>query len=168
MEKENVITKPQLLYIDYYRAFAILTIILGHTCRFGTGNILEFQHNLYCFNTALFVFISGYLFQYLSYKFEYKIYLKKKFLTVGLPYLIIITPLSFVSTLSSPENNTFHNLAFYQKVLGGIIFGQTVLAPSWFIGMIIWFYLLAPVFLRISHSKYFGAIFLNTSWIYPK
>lgn len=158
MEKENVIKKPQLLYIDYYRAFAILTIILGHTARIGHAQIYEFQCNLYCFNTTLFIFIAGYLFWYLSYKFEYKNYLKKKFLNVFLPYLVIITPLSVLSALSSPANNTFHNLPFYQKVLGGIIFGQTVDIPTWFIGMIIWFYLLAPVFLWISRSKYFGAI----------
>lgn len=161
MEKKSMTAKPQLLSIDYYRAFAILTIILGHTARFGNGNIEEFQYNLYCFNTALFFFIAGYLFQYLSYKFEYKTYLVKKTLNVVLPYLVIIIPLSMMSALSSPANNTFHNLLFYQKVWGGIIFGQTVLGPTWFIGMIIWFYFLSPIFLRISRLKNFDMILMS-------
>ncbi|MBP3687591.1 MAG: acyltransferase [Alphaproteobacteria bacterium] len=165
MEKKSMPAKPQLFYLDYYRAYAILTIILGHTACIRHAKILGFQCNLYGFNTALFIFIAGYLFQYLSYKFEYKNYLKKKFLNVFLPYLVLITPLSLMSALAAPVNNTFHNLPFYQKVLGGIIFGQTVDIPTWFIGMIIWFYLLAPVFLKISRSKHFGII-LTCSMVY--
>ena len=42
-----------------------------------------------CGGTALFIFISGFLFQHLSKKFEYKNYLSKKWTNVILPYLFI-------------------------------------------------------------------------------
>lgn len=158
MEKKNMISKPQLLYIDYYRAFAILMIILGHTARIGNGNIYEILGVLYNFKTALFVFIAGYLFQYLSKSFDYKIYLKKKFLNIVLPYLVIITPLSWLAALDCPINNTFNLLPFYQRFIGMILFGQIILGPTWFIGMIICFFLLSPLFFKLSHSKYFGIV----------
>lgn len=62
---EQVKKRMILEYINYFRAFAILSIVAAHTLIWGRGVIL--QTNIYLFSggTFLFVFISGFLFQYL-------------------------------------------------------------------------------------------------------
>ena len=63
-----------LNYINVFRGLAILLIIMGHTMQFGNPKSLINMINceMICGGTALFIFISGFLFQHLAYKFEYK------------------------------------------------------------------------------------------------
>ena len=70
--------KPNLDYIDYFRAIAILFIVAGHTLCWGHGEVERFNSLLLRGGTYFFVFIAGFLFQYLSYKFEIKTFSKKK------------------------------------------------------------------------------------------
>ena len=92
MEKPK---KTKILnYINVFRGLAILLIIMGHTMQFGENNSLAHIINceMICGGTALFIFISGFLFEHLSYKFEYKNYLSKKWTNVVMPYLITAIP----------------------------------------------------------------------------
>ena len=83
-----------LNYINVFRGLAILLIIMGHTMQFGDNSTLINNINceMICGGTALFIFISGFLFQHLSSKFEYKNYLSKKWTNVIMPYLIVSIP----------------------------------------------------------------------------
>ena len=89
--------KKFLHYIHYFRGIAILFIVGLHACislKWGEA-ILQRKLAWVLFNngTILFVFISGYLFYHLSKdKFDYFEYLKKKFLYVIFPYLIVSVP----------------------------------------------------------------------------
>ena len=152
----------KLLYIDYFRAFTILTIVICHTTIAGSGNFLEFERFLFMGNTAFFIFIAGFLFEYLLYKFNYLTYLKKKLLNVFMPYLFTITPVAILAALyfNEPEY-TFYYLPFRQKIFGGILFGQTLNPPMWFIGMITLFYVLSPIFALISKKPkiFYGITF---------
>ena len=91
MEKK----KTKILnYINVFRGLAILLIIMGHTMQFGEANSWAHIINceIICGGTALFIFISGFLFQHLSAKFEYRNYLSKKWTNVVAPYLITSIP----------------------------------------------------------------------------
>lgn len=86
--------KPMLNYINVFRGLAILLILMGHTMQFGKTGTIEkaVSFEIFAGGTVLFVFIAGYLFQYLSYKFEFKNYLKKKWQNVIIPYIITAIP----------------------------------------------------------------------------
>ena len=69
------IEKPKkeiLNYINVFRGLAILLILAGHTLQIGAkGSIINnVSYEVWAGGTALFIFISGFLFQHLSYKFE--------------------------------------------------------------------------------------------------
>src|SRR5688500_9095908 len=89
--------KKFLHYIHYFRGAAILLIVGLHACislKWGDA-VLQRKLALVLFNngTVLFVFISGYLFYHLNKNhFDYVDYLKKKFLYVIIPYLVVSIP----------------------------------------------------------------------------
>ena len=64
--------KEKLIFIDYFRAIAIMFIVLGHTLNCGQGDVWRTNKFFFGGGTYAFIFIAGLLFQYLSYKFEYK------------------------------------------------------------------------------------------------
>ena len=90
--------KPKYLkHIQYFRAFAIINIVFIHTWEFPS----DCRHNasFYLLNTIrelvfhdstiYFLFISGFLFQYLSPKFELLKYYKSKLHYVIFPYIFM-------------------------------------------------------------------------------
>ena len=95
METSAVQTKKTkiLNYINIFRGLAILLIIMGHTMQFGNSNsvINLLNCEMICGGTALFIFISGFLFQHLSGKYEFKNYMLKKWTNVIMPYLFVET-----------------------------------------------------------------------------
>ena len=114
--ENNIVKKEKLHFIDYFRAIAIVLIVAGHCIFWGKPQGIIRQTNLYLFTggTFLFVFIAGFLFQYLSYKFEYKSYLIKKWNNVVLPYIITLIPVVIFATFTLKDvNNPLYNNAFH-------------------------------------------------------
>jgi len=102
--------------------------------------------------TAWFVFISGYLFYYLEVdKFKYFDYLSKKLKYVVLPYLILSVPAIIVGLYYS--RHILYDLTPLKYVIWSLITGGMVIAPMWFIPMIVIFFLLTPVFNVIARTK---------------
>lgn len=98
--------REHVAYIGYFRAVAMLMIVTGHTYALAwthgvaqdptltpaLGNTLPALING---GTALFVFISGFLYlQVFHARMPYGEFMRRKALTVGLPYLIISTPIA--------------------------------------------------------------------------
>ena len=89
------VKKSKILnYINVFRGLAILLIVAGHTMQFGEAGSLIQKASVEIFagGTALFIFISGFLFQHLSGKYEFKNYMSKKWTNVILPYLWTAIP----------------------------------------------------------------------------
>ena len=146
--------KPVLDFINYYRALVILWVVSGHTMIWGRDTI--YASNFYFFTgaTYLFVFISGFLFQYLSHKYDYLTYIKKKLTNVIMPFIIITIPVALAYTFSDPNISTYCDGApklfrFLICFLQGSIINQ----PMWYMGMITVFFLLAPLFIKIQKNK---------------
>lgn len=83
-----------LVYFDYFRAFAILCVIIGHCygdwSRDTVGEIV--LADLLTGGSALFVFVSGFFFQHLFNRdFDFRGFLRKKAQNVLVPYLILMT-----------------------------------------------------------------------------
>ncbi len=108
------------------------------------------------------MFISGFLFQYLLRKYTYLKYLKKKFQFVILPYVFMSIP-AFLMIFFAPKFGIEWNALHTDKptFLRIIIFYITGshLSQFWFIPMIVFYYLAAPLFKLIdSHPKIYLAL----------
>lgn len=166
--------KSFLNYINVFRGLAILLIIAGHTMQFGENSSLIHKINceIICGGTALFIFISGFLFQHLSNKFEYKSYLKKKWINVILPYFITsIVGILFCFIYPNTYGNSFDGLNPFIQIPIFLTTGRIHNTPTWFIPMIILFFFCSWVILKLEQKgwlyKLLPFMFLTTL-IYPR
>ncbi len=146
-----------LNYINVFRGLAILLIIMGHTMQFGDSSTLINNINceIICGGTALFIFISGFLFQHLSSKFEYKNYLSKKWTNVIMPYLITSVPgLFFCLYCPVAYKNSFMGLDPLIQIPMHLTIGRVHNIPTWFIPMIIIFFIFSWVFLKLEKKNF--------------
>ncbi len=152
MEKKTKI----LNYINVFRGLAILLIIMGHVMQFGEASSLAHSINceIVCGGTALFIFISGFLFQHLSYKFEYKNYLSKKWTNVIMPYLFTAIPgLIFCFCCPVLYKNAFDGLNIFVQIPILLSIGRVHNVPAWFIPMIVIFFLFSWLFLKLEKKN---------------
>lgn len=123
-------------------------IIAGHTL--SVGHHIQFY--LFENNTVAFVFISGFLFQYLSYKFEYKNYLKKKFLNVILPYIITSIP-GIIYIMDYKRTNPLDDFPNYIQPILMLLTGILHNPPTWFIIMISFFFIISAPLLFLEKKN---------------
>jgi surface polysaccharide O-acyltransferase-like enzyme len=149
-----------LSYVHSLRAVAILSIVAFHCIALFAKEPLCWQEplirSLVSNGTILFVFVAGFLFQHLSYKFEYRRYLKSKLQNVLLPYVFVSLPIIAYEAIKhygtfSP-NYIHHWPTAAQNFAWALLTGTHIMGPFWFIPMIAVFYVLAPVFLRIDRD----------------
>ncbi|UZR97165.1 acyltransferase family protein [Chondrinema litorale] len=152
--------KKILLDIHYFRAFAILCIIGIHVHSQVKWNDNEILGNIIKVllenSTFYFVFISGFLFQHLSKKFEFKDFLEKKFKYVLQPYLIFSIPiivgriiLNRHAPFALEYDSNFENLSIFEQFFFYVITGSH-LRPFWFIPLLVFFYVCAPLLNKID------------------
>lgn len=147
MEKK----KSFLNYINVFRGLAILLIIMGHTMQFGDGLVQKINNEIVCGGTALFIFISGFLFQHLSGKFEYKNYLSKKWTNVILPYFVTSIPgLLFCFYFPVLYKNTLDGMNTLLQIPMMLSVGRIHNTPTWFIPMIVLFFICSWVLLKLE------------------
>ena len=159
------VKRKNLDYIDYFRAIAIIFIVAGHTLVWGRSTMLEFNTLLFAGGTYFFVFIAGFLFQYLSYKFEIKTYFKKKLLNVICPFLVTLLPVAFLYAYQNVDNWALQKASFGVRFFAVTIGGYIVNGPVWFIGMIAIMFLFSPLFLASWKNKKIHITLLLSSLI---
>lgn len=140
-------------YITYFRAVAIIFIVAGHTLCWGHSTMKDFNTLLFAGGTYFFVFIAGFLFQYLAYKFDIKKYFKKKFLNVICPYFFTLLPCALPYTLSNTDNWFFTSSPVLTRFFAVTLGGYIVNGPVWFVGMIAVMFLFSPLFLYLKKYK---------------
>ncbi|MFQ4142293.1 acyltransferase [Chlorogloeopsis sp. ULAP02] len=157
-----------LRYIHNFRGFAILTIVATHiiaSLQWRNETIEKLTYILIGNGTVYFVFIAGFLFQFLSSKYEYKKYLNKKLQYVILPYLFLSIPaikLCLIEKIYTPPDWFQHHFSDWSipgQILMYLLTGAH-LPPFWFIPMITIFYLISPILIWVDrHPKNY--------WILP-
>jgi hypothetical protein len=155
VEVTQLVAKPVKSYqysLENLRGLSILFVMLTHISSFAAlgvvGRYLEF---LFGDATTWFVFISGYLFNYIEQrKFKYFEYLKKKAKFVILPYLI----LSIIAIGAGIyfKRHLIMGLSPWAYIAWSLLVGGSVITPMWFIPMISIFFLLSPLFYRLGGS----------------
>jgi len=143
-------------HIHVFRGVAIIGIVIAHTIpsldwRSAPliGRIADALVNQ---SSIFFFFIAGYLFQHLSARFVFKSYLRQKFLTVTLPYLILSVPALIIFTVFTQRTGMwswFYDLPRWEQVGLFLLTGKH-LAPLWFVPTITLFYLVAPLLLWVD------------------
>ncbi|WP_420804924.1 acyltransferase family protein [Pacificimonas flava] len=113
-----------------------------------------------------FFFIAGFLFQFLSPRYETRRYLKQKFRTVIMPYLIMSVPALLVFTLVTQREGVwswFYDLAIWEQIGLFLLTGKH-LAPLWFVPTITLFYLAAPLLVRGDRARWMYFLILLSIW----
>jgi len=142
--------------LEYFRAVAIIFIVAGHCIGISGWKLDGFEDrvlaNLIGGGSALFVFISGFLFHHVFYpKFNYRKFIWKKFQNVYIPYLILATlPIVYAVTTKSilPEYFFGSETGVYNRLVEPAIlyyFYGGVLV-YWYIPFIMTMFLMSPVF----------------------
>lgn len=172
-------SSPFLKYIHNFRGFAILTIVASHIIPSleWQNTILEKLIYIILGNgTVFFVFIAGFLFQFLSHQYEYLKYLVKKFQYVIHPYLFISIPAVifclFRKNYLPPDwfSNRFSDWPVLGQILMYFLTGAH-LPPFWFIPMIAIFYIISPMLLwmdRHPKSYHILPILLGITAVVPR
>lgn len=149
---KNTASHKKLNYINVFRALAIGFIVAGHSiCRTGSAadSILEV---LVGDGTVFFVFISGFLFQYLSDTFSYPEYLKKKFFNIVCPYLVT-SVFGIAVLLAVARVNPLYPLPALEQIPLFLSTGVFHNFPTWYISMSCVFFLCAPLLLRFIREN---------------
>jgi len=148
-----------LSHIHNYRAFAIIGIISAHTLHAFQWNdhplLFKFLDTIFNQSSILFFFIAGFLFQYLSKRFEKWNFWKKKVQYVIIPYLILSVPSLYYYTQIAIQDNTwtgFYDYSLAKQIFFFLITGKH-LAPFWFVPTITIFYVFSPLFIKADHDK---------------
>jgi hypothetical protein len=159
-------------HIHYLRGLAILFVIGVH----ARGGIADWTSNpdmlaylVTIFDaeegngTIMFVFIGGFLFQYLNRdRFDFQKYLQTKFNYIILPYLIISIPIILFRIKSNyyqpglPDDFLQYNVLF--QFLYYLLIGSHM-APFWFISAIILYYLTSPVFHYLDKPRFYKYLY---------
>ncbi|EPG2343022.1 TPA: acyltransferase family protein, partial [Klebsiella pneumoniae] len=98
----------KLNYIHSIRGIAAFFIVLIHCNIFMSkeGMLNAFFYHFLTEWTAIFLLISGFLFQFLLPKYEFSSFMKKKITNVILPYIIVSIPAILIYLLGY---KTVHN-----------------------------------------------------------
>jgi len=144
-----------LPHINTLRAIAIIVVVAAHavwTLSWQPDSVTQHLLAFLFANISLpLVFVSGLLFHHLHYRYTYGSYLRRKFLHVIVPYLVVSLPAVFIALSRNPPPEAIYpQLAGYSRLyqfgwyyLKG---GAHLNFPLWFVPMIALFYLAAPAF----------------------
>ncbi|WP_282035633.1 acyltransferase family protein [Saccharicrinis aurantiacus] len=151
--------KKYLKHIHFFRGFAIINIAFVHLAFIRDKSILGIHHSDYVafmeviFHgaTIYFLFISGFLFHYLSDGFNMKKYYYSKIKFVFIPYVIISSLVVIVNHFYDIENLGY--VDFFKTWLISIVFG-TAQIQYWYIPFIMLVYLVSPYILLIPNKVF--------------
>ena len=113
--------------------------------------------------TVMFIFIAGFLFQYLTQtKFEYGKYLEQKFKYVILPYLLLSIPIIIfrIATNFQPHGypTVFSDHSLFYRLFYYLVTGAHM-APFWFVSAIVLFYLSSPMLRAMDKPFFYKYVF---------
>ncbi|MCC7280281.1 MAG: acyltransferase [Chromatiaceae bacterium] len=153
---------PFLRHIHYFRGFVILNIVLVHTWvaprEFSDRDDARLINLIAAIafhdSTIYFVFISGFLFYYLSHRFDLLRYYKTKLVFVVSPYILMTTLVLLArGGLSGLVTERIELEAFVGDWIYALFHG-TAQVQYWYIPFIVPVFLVSPLLLRIPQRAW--------------
>lgn len=168
--KKGAKKRDFLKNIHYFRAFAIVNIVIVHIWRIPEI-YKEYNRAIYSFvsiarevifhdSTIYFIFISGFLFHHLSPAFELKKYYKNKILNVVFPYLFITILILIFKNINFSDPSLSLDIPF-ERVAETLLYGKAQI-QFWYIPFIVIIFLFSPIILKIP-ERLFPYIFIFSS-----
>jgi hypothetical protein len=113
--------------------------------------------------TVMFIFIAGFLFQYLSQKnFVFKKYIEQKFKYVIIPYLLISIPIIIYRIYTNFDpgavSQGFNDQSAFYRFFYYLVTGAHM-APFWFISAIVLFYVTTPLLHALDRPWFYKYAF---------
>lgn len=140
--------KNRIKSIDIAKAIGIFLIVLGHTLEFG-----ELRKFIYSFHVPLFFFLSGLCFS----RKKNIIFIKKKILTIYVPYLIVSIISIGIYTILGP-NIEADNLNLFDNIKGMLYANPNLNNMQW--NQPLWF--LPALMIQLILINVFENIISNT------
>ncbi len=164
----QVIQKKFLNHIHYFRGFAIINIVIAHIWHvpFEFKNHQEadfvniFREVIFHGSTIYFIFISGFLFYYLSFNFKTGKYYKNKIFNVISPYIFISFFILLVNTIPLLIKYEFSIYIFLKTLLKTCILGSAQV-QYWYIPFISLIFLISPLILKIPKTIFFKMVLIG-------
>lgn len=147
---------PKLEVVNFLRGYSIFTIILMHLAKSSSTGIMKTVLSFGGAGVHVFILISGFglYLSYLNNPTNYNEFLKRRFLKVYVPYLLILP--AFVAFYYFAKNS-FDILTLTSHVFLFKMFCHTLdtsyAYSLWFISTIFQFYLLWPLILKLAKIK---------------
>lgn len=144
------------MVLDGVRAIAFLSVFLSHTC---IGRFMS----LGSMGVSLFLVLSGFVtvYRYLDSDSERETDFGIRFIVRKMKWLYILHVICLVGTILVSEAEEYNFLFGLKLVLNGMmaqtfvpIENVSINGPSWYLGVIVIFYLILPFVLKIMKSYY--------------
>ena len=137
-------------YINYFRGFAILLVVLGHFLYFPESTVTEkLIKAIIKGGTSPFVFISGFLFHHIFYRrgFDYKKFMKNKLKNVLFPYTIVVIP-GLIYAVHQHQLDLF--IYEKNKILYTLLYylSGNALTATWYIPFAMLLFIASPIFIK--------------------
>lgn len=151
-----------LNYIHNFRGLTIVFIVAAHCVYLSfltwqdNDMMGKFLYTSFHLSSTLFIFIAGFLFQHLAYKYTFKRYIRSKLQFIILPYIIISIP-AIVKIIYFPfpdDPQLFQEYPAYMQALLYYVTGRHMSA-LWFMPTIIIFYFFAPLLFILDKKPWF-------------
>ncbi|ANT64916.1 acyltransferase family protein [Prosthecochloris sp. CIB 2401] len=154
--------KPFLQSLHYFRGFAIINIMIAHVWTGPSGDtsiyaqatgIIDTMREVFFHNSTIyFIFVSGFLAEYLSATRNPLRYYRKKFLYIILPYIIMSSLWFFWSAQNNhiPEHDFLTASGTY---LSWLTYGQAQI-QYWYIPFIAIIFVISPMIFNIPHTTF--------------
>ncbi len=157
--------REHIAFIEYFRAVAMIMIVAGHTYALAwthgvqedpttSASLWNIAPAIINGGTALFVFISGFLYRHLFFdRIPYAQFLKRRALHVGLPYLVIATPIAIALIAAGAfkivviKEGTPYPESYFIDFVALISTGRMITA-YWYIPCAMLIFLASPLFDR--------------------
>ncbi|MGW8161665.1 MAG: acyltransferase family protein [Desulfobulbales bacterium] len=160
---------------NYFRGIAILFIVTGH-CLYMSGWAVDtvaekLIANVVLGGTALFVFISGFLFHHIYYtRFDYRKFMATKIKNVLTPYFVLSTPLVLYSVLvkgTGPYAEFFFSrepgfFSSYIRLAALYLWTGRILEAYWYIPFIMVVFTFSPLVMAFIKLRPGLRIFILT------
>lgn len=145
-------------WVDYTKLFACILVVIGHLLQGLSKANIQWNNNLYdyintfiyIFHMPLFMCLSGYLYKKYTKITNWKEYLKfvkKKFINLGIPYVIFYISYVFINMIFSSSVNSQKGI---QDLLNIV---TNPMPPFWFLYALFFIFLVIPILERIFKNN---------------